>query len=152
MRKSHSWLVSVNEGVLLVLVSVTFCSSFPAAARKGRWEGEANTADISFSVNRLSYDSVTLGCRGGMSGLTSTSIRLEYRTQTADNESDSSTSSPWMTCISNIPLGSNHNFSSADFEGVECVEYRLVQEEHGGGYCNCWNISGIEVNSTTILQ
>ncbi len=41
--------------VLLVLVSVT---SFPAAARKGGWEGEANTADISFSVNRLSYDSL----------------------------------------------------------------------------------------------
>jgi hypothetical protein len=40
----------------------------------------------------------------------------------------------------------SHNFSYAE-QDPDRVQFRVVQWEHGGGYCNCW---GIVPNTTSI--
>ena len=93
---------------------------------------------ISFTVNP--YDGGT--CYGGASaGLGSTDLRLEYR----DNASDLQ----WVEIAGSIPIGGD--FSTAvNIPGNGCVVVRLVQEEHGGGDCNCWRLTDITLNSNII--
>ena len=85
--------------------------------------------NISFTVNP--YDAGT--CYGGASaGLGSTDLRLEYR--------NNASSFQWVEIANNIPIGGDFN-TTANIPGSECVVVRLVQEEHGGGNCNCWELT-----------
>ena len=91
--------------------------------------------NISFTVN--AYDAGT--CYGGTSaGLGSTDLRLEYRNNASGFQ--------WVEIAGNITIGGN--FSTAvNIPGSGCVVVRLVQEEHGGGNCNCWEVTSITLNS-----
>ena len=78
-------------------------------------------------------------CFGGRSaGLGSTDLRLDYRSNETDYK--------WMEIRGGIQLNDNFDQPVPLSEG--CVEFRLVQEEHGGGPCNCWKITSILLNST----
>ena len=108
---------SVEEGLLL-----------PARAKR-----DADNVNISFSVNH--YDAGT--CYGGNSaGLGNTNLRLEYRNNASGFQ--------WVEIADKIPIGGN--FSTAiNITGSGCVMVRWVQEEHGGGNCNCWNLTNTDL-------
>ena len=85
--------------------------------------------NISFTLN--AYDAGT--CYGGTSaGLGSTDLKLEYRNNASDFQ--------WVEIADNIPIGGDFS-TAANIPGSGCVVVRLVQEEHGGGNCNCWNLT-----------
>ena len=66
-------------------------------------------------------------------------MRIPYELATARSNASNF---QWVEAASGIPtdVGLYSITVSAGCGG--CVEFRLVQEEHGGGVCNCWNISG----------
>ena len=72
-------------------------------------------------------------CYGDTSdGLGNTNLTLEYRNNASDFQ--------WVEIADNIPIGGD--FSTAvNIPGSGCVVVRLVQEEHGGGNCNCWELT-----------
>ena len=108
---------SVEEGLLL-----------PARAKR-----DADNVNISFSVNH--YDAGT--CYGGNSaGLGNTNLRLEYRNNASDFQ--------WVEIADKIPIGGNFS-TTVNNPGRGCVVVRWVQEEHGGGNCNCWNLTNIDL-------
>ena len=39
----------------------------------------------------------------------------------------------------------SHNFigPSIDISGASDIQFRFVQEEHTGGYCNCWAVDNL---------
>ena len=76
------------------------------------------------------YDAGT--CYGGTSaGLGSTDLKLEYR--------NNANGFQWVEIAGNISIG-GHFSTAVNIPGSGCVVVRLVQEEHGGGNCNCWFI------------
>ena len=107
----------------------------PARAKR-----DADNVNISFTVNP--YDAGT--CYGGTSaGLGSTNLRLEYRNNASDFQ--------WVEIADNIPIGGD--FSTAvNITGSGCVVVRLVQEEHGGGDCNCWELTNLEPNFAALSR
>ena len=96
--------------------------------------------NISFSVNH--YDAGT--CYGGNSaGLGNTDLTLEYRNNASDFQ--------WVEIAGNIPIGGD--FSTAvNITGSDCMVVRWVQEEHGGGFCNCWELTNLTPNSAAISR
>ena len=96
-------------------------------------------ADIELSLNFTVNVFENGTCYGGTSaGLGSTDLRLEYRNNASGFQ--------WVEIAGNIPIGGD--FSTAvNIPGSGCVVVRLVQEEHGGGNCNCWEVSSIALNS-----
>ena len=105
-----------------------------------RIKRDADNVNISFTVN--SYDDGT--CYGGNSaGLGSTNLRLEYRNNASDFQ--------WVEITDNIPIGGD--FSTAvSIPGSGCVVVRLVQEEHGGGNCNCWDLTNLPPDFEGIIK
>ena len=103
-------------------------------AREERDVKIESSLNISFTVNH--YDTGT--CYGGTSaGIGATDLRLEYRNNASDFQ--------WMEIADNIPIGGD--FSTViSIPGSGCVVLRLVQEEHGGGDCNCWEVNNIMLN------
>ena len=76
-------------------------------------------------------------CIGGDVALTDTSVQLQYR------EVYNSSVAEWMT-LDVIRIGTYYNqtknltyFSSCNVLGVQ---FRLLQLEHGGFECNCWEV------------
>ena len=92
-------------------------------------------ADINFSFTVCPYNVGT--CYGGTNGLGSTDLRLEYRNNASDFQ--------WVEIAGKIPIGGDFN-TAVNIPGSGCVVVRLVQEEHGGGNCNCWEYSGMMLN------
>ena len=105
-----------------------------------RTKRDADNVNISFTVN--SNDDET--CYGGNSaGLGSTNLRLEYRNNASDFQ--------WVEIADNIPIGGD--FSTAvSVPGSGCVVVRLVQEEHGGGNCNCWELTNLPPNFDSVTR
>ena len=107
----------------------------PVPIRAKRDADTELSMNISFTVNVFENGT----CYGGNSaGLGSTDLTLEYRNNASDFQ--------WVEIADNISIG--ENFSTAvNIPGSGCVVVRLVQEEHGGGDCNCWEVTSIELNS-----
>ena len=83
-------------------------------------------------------------CPGGSTaGLGDTTLRLEFRSNASNFQ--------WVEAASGIPTDVGlYSITVSAGCGV-CVGFRLVQEEHGGGDCNCWNISGnVLVNGSAV--
>ena len=77
-------------------------------------------------------------CFGGPSaGLGSTDLRLDYRSNKTDYK--------WMEIRDGIKLNGSFDQPVPPSEG--CVEFRLVQVEHGGRPCNCWRVVAVQLNS-----
>ena len=99
-----------------------------------------NVNIISFTVNH--YDVET--CYGGNSaGLGSTDLRLEYRNNASDFQ--------WVEIAGSIPIGGDFS-TVVSIPGSGCVVVRLVQEEHGGGNCNCWELTNIPPNFDNVTR
>ena len=105
-----------------------------------RMKRDVDIVNISFTVN--AYDAGT--CYGGTSaGLGNTNLTLEYRNNASDFQ--------WVKIADNIPIGGD--FSTAvNIPGSGCVVVRLVQEEHGGGKCNCWELTNLAPNFADIIR
>ena len=106
---------------------------------------------VDLTINSLQN---TGDCVGGNVGLTDTSVQVQYReiTDSGDRQSD------WMTLIS-IPINGSQNISVMENmtlanSSVFGVQFRLLQLEHGGGECNCWDVMQVQGrfnNSTSLL-
>ena len=91
--------------------------------------------EIEFSTRSLYSHRKCFG--GSSAGLGSTDLRLEYRNNASGFQ--------WVEIADNIPIGGD--FSTAvNISGSGCVVVRLVQEEHGGDDCNCWEVIDIMLN------
>ena len=118
-----------------------------AISGRTRREIDSNFIDISFTLDEYKYPDYVLcpdnfSCLGGSDGLCSTAVQLEYR-----NDSDTKWKTRVKMDISSTPGGEEMNHT-LPFRG--CVEFRFVQWEHGGGCCNCWRVSNIAVNYTSV--
>ena len=91
-------------------------------------------------------------------GLTSPGdIYLQYRTVLIKSSSETG---PWnlfeVISLSNLS-NSHHNFSfsvivaGGEFQGGSrsYLQFRIIQLEHGGGYCNCW---GVQAKSWSVIM
>ena len=92
-------------------------------------------------------------CVGGNVGLTDTSVQVQYR----EFLTSDSGQSDWMTLIL-IPINGSQNIISVMenmtlADSVKGVQFRLLQLEHGGGECNCWNVMQVQgrVNNSASL-
>jgi len=72
-------------------------------------------------------------CPGGTIGLENTDLKVQYRSNHTGEE--------WVTLDNTIPPeeGSSWLLLPEELTTTECVEVGLLQEEHGGGKCNCWS-------------
>lgn len=100
-------------------------------------EGSPSPLSVHFTVVPVQSDT----CYGGNTGLGSTALRLEYRNNASKFE--------WLQVADGIPVSAGV-FNATISGGSGCVEFRLVQEEHGGGYCNCWFVRDIRVNDAAV--
>ena len=105
---------------------------------------------VDVTINSLQN---TGDCVGGNVGLTDTSVQVQYREFTT---SSSSGQSDWKTLVS-IPINGSQNIISVMenmtlADSVFGVQFRLLQLEHGGGKCNCWDVQGRVNNSTSLLN
>ena len=106
---------------------------------------------VDLTINSLQN---TGDCVGGNAGLTDTSVQVQYREFTT---SSSSGQSDWMTLVS-IPINGSQNIKSVMenitlADSVFGVQFRLLQLEHGGGECNCWEVMQVQgrVNNSASL-
>lgn len=100
---------------------------------------ENGRVSVSFKVQSFDLYHGNSICHGEGAGFYSTGIRLEYV---------NSSSSNWVRITDEIILldsGEVHFFP--DLDG-SCLVIRAVQQEHGGGPCNCWRIDSLFVNSS----
>ena len=108
---------------------------------------------VDLTINSLQN---TGDCVGGNVGLTDTSVQVQYREFTTSNDSGDG-QSDWMTLVS-IPINGSQNIKSVMenmtlADSVFGVQFRLLQLEHGGGECNCWEVMQVQgrVNNSTSL-
>ena len=107
-------------------------TELPARSRRNAESENSSASSLNVSFTILHVSGVCPG--GSTAGLGDTTLRLEFRSNASNFQ--------WVEAASGIPtdVGLYSITVSAGCGG--CVEFRLVQEEHGGGDCNCWNISG----------
>ena len=96
---------------------------------------------------QLTIESASLsGCIGGDHlGLTNTSLVVEYRIT-----SSSKSVGEWIYLF-NVIVGTNRTatFSRVqlhDSASADGFQIRVLQLEHGGGWCNCWRVNNIDVD------
>ena len=106
---------------------------------------------VDVTINSLQN---TGDCVGGNVGLTDTSVQVQYREFTTSDSG--SGQSDWMTLVS-IPINGSQNISVMEnmtlADSVFGVQFRLLQLEHGGGECNCWEVMQVQgrVNNSASL-
>ena len=115
----------------------------PARAKRTAADLDSDPASILLNVTLVTREGES-GCFGGTTaGLCSNGIRLEYRSNATDYR--------WLDLEEDIPVSNVSvavSLPAAMLEG--CVEFRLIQEEHGGGACNCWDVTALQLNSTQL--
>ena len=117
----------------------------PARAKRTAADPDNDPASILLNVTLVTREGNS-GCYGGTTaGLCSNGIRLEYRSNGTDYR--------WLQLLEEEVPVTNVSVSvslpAAMLDG-DCVEFRLMQEEHGGGACNCWGITALQLNSTQL--
>ena len=95
------------------------------------------------SLEALTIDPVDHTCNGGDTGLTNTSLLVEYRV--VNTTSSTSSVGEWRYLADkstpvNIEREQLHDSAAGGFQ------IRVLQLEHGGGRCNCWILNTIRVN------
>lgn len=144
--------------IFLLTAVLLLCSgrglSFPARLQPdhhhtellaARWRRNSDSVaaplSVSFTVSEpLPAPGVV--CYGGDTGLCSTALRLDFR----------SDATGWLWCEGDRNISAQAGDISITVPaGSVCVEFRLVQEEHGGGNCHCWILGGVVVNGSAIM-
>lgn len=106
---------------------------------RSRRSADTNAAPLNVAFTVLPLSSAVGECYGGNStGLGNTTLRLDCW---------SNVTSQWVKVAAGIPIDAGA-YNTTVYAG--CVEFRLVQEEHGGGNCNCWTVGGVAVNGSTL--
>ena len=120
-------LILFESGIVLPSVRSAE-EELPVLSRAKRAKWDELPLNISFTVNPVART-----CYGGTSaGLGNTNLTLKYRNSASDFH--------WVEIADNIPIGGDFS-TVVNIPGSGCVLVRLVQEEHGGGDCNCWQLS-----------
>ena len=74
-------------------------------------------------------------CVGGpVAGLTNTSVLVQYMLRGGGDDN-----TEWR-CLADISLNETFNETLLVEDVDDPMQFRLVQLEHGGGVCNCWDI------------
>ncbi len=118
-----------------------------------------------FSLNITLTSDSPLNCSTGLTYPGPAFVRVEYRWLQwleSDGNNESLIPDQWSTlrtmntckccivfctyCICTIFTDADYNVTgqtlqSSENENVDAVQLRIVQPEHGGGLCNCWEIS-----------
>lgn len=88
-----------------------------------------------------SHTPPSLGCVGGDVGLTNTSVLVHYRLYEGTEEwiflAEVNISESSVTLMHDLELSSDN-----DADGLQL---RLLQSEHGGGGCNCWDVTELAI-------
>ena len=98
------------------------------------------TVTVSFTLNRVRNSN----CLGEEVDLTNASIQFQYRTI-----SNSPAIGDWITeDVIPLVLSINRRTNYLNFDStVEGVQFRLLQLEHGGGGCNCWEMRSFAITN-----
>ena len=130
---------------ICALVCIVFLVSLDVAV-------SSHLVAVDLTINILQN---TGDCVGGNVGLTDTSVQVQYREFTTSGSG--SGMSDWMTLVS-IPINGSQNIISVMenmtlSDSVFGVQFRLLQLEHGGGKCNCWEVMQVQgrVNNSASL-
>ena len=95
------------------------------------------------SLEALTIDPDDRTCNGGDTGLTNTSLLVEYRV--VNTTSSTSSVGEWRY-LYDVVVGGIVNLPRAQLDDDSGFQLRLLQLEHGGGECNCWTLSSISVD------
>ncbi len=109
-----------------------------------------NVLNFSLFLNFISPEDFGGTCfEGRTAGLGATTLTLEHRFLDDDDDD----AEDWVEMQKNISLDVGRlQFSIAGNLTRQCVEYRLVQEEHGGGSCNCWSVREPSLIAGSVLS
>ena len=104
-----------------------------------------DTVSLSHEVAlNLSIDPVPANCIGDGVGLTNTSVLMEYRI--VNTISSPASVGEWRYLAAEIITLSRSLKEKLDDSAAEGFQLRLLQLEHGGGWCNCWKLISISVD------
>ena len=106
-----------------------------------------HSVEVNFSVEPVVPTNKRPCIGGNEVGLTNTSVQFQYR-----SISTTSVIGDWIT-LDALPVNRTSDVThNLDFDSnVGGVQFRLLQLEHGGRGCNCWNVQpSFSVNGTTI--
>ena len=111
--------------------------------------GSSHLVAVDLTINSLQN---TGDCVGGNIGLTDTSVQVQYREITTSGSGQSD----FMTLVS-IPINGSQNImkNMTLANSAFGVQFRLLQLEHGGGECNCWDVMQVQSrvnNSASLLN
>ena len=125
-----SFRISINSGLVVIVILL-------------------NTVSLSHEVAlNLTIDPVTaaVDCIGGGIGLTNTSVLVEYRI--VNTTSSPASVGKWRYLADVLPKNDSMPIKAQphDSAAADGFQLRLLQLEHGGGMCNCWSSSSINVN------
>ena len=87
----------------------------------------------------LKFSSGDKTCIGGMQGLINTSILFQYREATVKSD--------WKFLAEINSSVTLKNLTITRRSGSGGVQFRMLQLEHGGGYCNCWTLQNQSILS-----
>ena len=80
-------------------------------------------------------------CVGGpVAGLTNTSVLVQYRLRGGGRDN-----TEWRD-LADISLTETFNELLQAIDVQDRIQFRLVQLEHGGGVCNCWDIESFRLD------
>ena len=128
-------MVSIFRQQLAIIVVYLVCLDHVVAS---------GTVTVNFTLNRVAFSP----CIGEEVGLTNTSIQFQYRTI-----SNSSAIGDWITKDAIPLLGGGPQTYHLNFDStVEGMQFRLLQLEHGGGPCNCWEVQSFAIAGANITQ
>ncbi len=117
-----------------------------------------------FSLNITVTSNSPLNCSTGLTYPGPAFVRVEYRW--LERVNNSLIPDQWRTlktitagkCCNGFSIiysvyylrtdadyNSEHTLRSSDQDRIDTVQLRIVQPEHGGGLCNCWEISKLLV-------
>ena len=148
MRRSETIINNLQLLIIVVMASIlalVFVVSLDVVV-------SSHLVAVDMTINSLQN---TGDCVGGNVGLTDTSVQVQYREFTR-NDTSGSGQSDWMTLVS-IPINGSQNISVMEnmtlADSVFGVQFRLLQLEHGGGECNCWEVIQVQgrVNNSASL-
>ena len=125
-----SFRISIDSGLVVIVILL-------------------NTVSLSHEVVlNLTIDPVTaaVDCIGGGIGLTNTSVLVEYRI--VNTTSSPASVGEWRYLADVLPKNDSMSIMTElhDSAAADGFQLRLLQLEHGGGVCNCWSSSSINVN------
>ena len=123
-----SFRISIDSGLVVIVILL-------------------NTVSLSHEVAlSLAIDPVRFDCIGGGIGLTNTSVVVEYRI--VNTTSSPASVGEWRFLADLLPNNVSLSILTQlhDSAAADGFQLRLLQLEHGGGMCNCWKLTSINVD------